>query len=266
VSLTCEAAQPHNSVSDNSLYKHIDPDLPPSARARQLLIWCAARSMARSTEAAASSLSKRKGKRTGKDRPPSLPPLSEKAAQVLKSVQEDVIRMLAERKIDTNVFAGPDEPPQKKKENAQNVRNRECQARFTQEIERFVAGFSCFDSSGRSADDWLARAEDEERAWAETERFYDARVAELTEMAKPSYYSSSSSAKAKGKQRADSDDFTPRINELPKEFHGGAKLALKVLAEDPYEKTPLAQQLDNLQFEVSRRGSFISSSTLADRV
>jgi kinetochore protein Mis13/DSN1 len=80
------------------------------------------------------SSSKRKAKNAGKD-----PPLSEKGAEVLKSAQDDVIRLLADRKIDTNVFNGSDTSNDKKiKENAQNVRNRQCQITYTAQIERLV--------------------------------------------------------------------------------------------------------------------------------
>jgi kinetochore protein Mis13/DSN1 len=84
------------------------------------------------------SSSKRKTKGAGKD-----PPLSEKAMEVLKIVQEDVIRLLAERKIDTSVFsASYDSSEANIKENAQNVRNRQCQITYTAQIERFVFTFS----------------------------------------------------------------------------------------------------------------------------
>src|ERR1700722_20429581 len=132
-------AHPHNSVSDSSFYKHIDSDLPPSARARQLLIWCSSRACSHTEKSVseASSSSKRKTKSAGKD-----PPLSEKAVEVLKIVQEDVIRLLAERKIDTSVFsASYDSNDDKIKENAQNVRNRQCQITYTAQIERFVFMF-----------------------------------------------------------------------------------------------------------------------------
>jgi len=133
-------------VSDTSFYKHIDPDLPPAARVRQLLIWCSSRAVANaeaSSEAATSTKRKGKGKRSAKDTkeplPDTGPALSEKAKKALKGTQEDVIRMLAQRKIDTGVFGGPGESKETVlKENAQNVRNRECHARFTAQIERYV--------------------------------------------------------------------------------------------------------------------------------
>ena len=62
------------------------------------------------------------------------------------------------------------------------------------------------------------------------------------------------SAKAKGKQRAisqDLDDYLPHVDELPEHFRGVAELALKVLAEDPKEKTPMVQRLEDLQLEVT---------------
>ena len=139
-------AQPHNSVSDTSFYKHIDPDLPPAARVRQLLIWCSSRAVGRAdagAEASTSTKRKGKGKRSAKDAkeppPDTAPVLSEKAKRVLRGVEDDVIRMLAERKIDTGVFGGPGGSKETIfKENAQNVRNRQCHIRFTAQIERYV--------------------------------------------------------------------------------------------------------------------------------
>ena len=100
---------------------------------------------------------------------------------------------------------------------------------------------------------WWGRAEAEERAWAETDRFYNARLTELDQASSSSSSFLSSSTKARGKQRANVEEAVePRIGELPERFKSGVRLALKVLAEGD-EKTPLDQQLDDLQFEV--RGS-----------
>ena len=118
-------AQPHSSVGDSSFYKHIDPDLPESARAAQLLIWCASRAMDESIEAASS--------KSGKD-----PPLPEKYVQVLKEVEEEVIKMLAEKKIDTNVYSPAGTAPQVVKENEQNVKNRAREVKFKADIARCV--------------------------------------------------------------------------------------------------------------------------------
>jgi hypothetical protein len=104
----------------------------------------------------------------------------------------------------------------------------------------------------------MRRAEAEDHEWAETDRLYAARLAELAEMAQPS---SSSSAKAKGKRRAEESesDARPRLDELPEKYHSGANMALKVVAEGLGEKTALARQLDRLQFEVRVMKYFFDS-------
>lgn len=129
-------AQPHTSVSESMFYKHIDVDLPEPQRAQQLLIWCANRAMNDFVdEHAPSSSSRRNVASAGKD-----PPLSPEDIQLLKSVQEEVIRMLAEKKIDTNVsgkFASVP-PPERTRTNEQNVRNRARETKFNEHIQRYA--------------------------------------------------------------------------------------------------------------------------------
>jgi kinetochore protein Mis13/DSN1 len=138
-------AQPHPSVSDSSFYKHIDCDLPDPHRARQLLVWSAARAMTRLSESSSSnsqSTSKPSSSGSGKDPPP----LDEHRKQILKTVQDDFIRMLAEKKIDTSVYGhGPDGKASDErplKPNEQNVKNKEREIKFREHIERFVVSLN----------------------------------------------------------------------------------------------------------------------------
>jgi kinetochore protein Mis13/DSN1 len=69
------------------------------------------------------------------------PALSPEGVQALKTVQEDVIRMLAEGKIETGrynqgILDGLAE--KHVKENAQNVRNRQCMTTYSAQIQRSV--------------------------------------------------------------------------------------------------------------------------------
>ncbi|KAI0052346.1 hypothetical protein FA95DRAFT_1387548 [Auriscalpium vulgare] len=107
-------AQPHSSVEEKAFHTHIDRDLPESSRARQLLIWCAAR-----TEAGA-----------GHPQEPcdKLPPLDASEARLVNDVRDAAIRMLAEGLIDTNVMSPAD-----------NKRNRAKKAQYTVDIERAQA-------------------------------------------------------------------------------------------------------------------------------
>ena len=128
--------QPHNSVSDGSFYKHIDVDLPDSERIRQLLIWSSLRAAATPT----SSTSKPSSS-TSQPPPPPLPPLSAKAVQVLKSVQEDVVKMLAEKTLDLSLYSSEAGSSSKTKPedllvNEQNVRNRHWEVTYSDHIKQ----------------------------------------------------------------------------------------------------------------------------------
>ena len=133
--LVFQLAQPHTSVRDSSFYKHIDVEQPEPQRAKQLLIWCSYRAMNELTgeQTQLSSTPRRSSTIPGKDPPP----LSSEDVQLLKGVEEEIIRMLAESKIDTNVFSSPEDPgtPVQLKENEQNVKNRAREVRFNEHIQ-----------------------------------------------------------------------------------------------------------------------------------
>lgn len=129
-----DLAQPHTSVRDSSFYKHIDVELPEPQRAQQLLIWCSHRAVTQLLEENAQlPSSRRSAKDPGKD-----PPLSDEDAKLIKEVGEDLVRMLAEKKIDTNVYSPPggDDTPRQLKENEQNVRNRAREVKFNAHIQK----------------------------------------------------------------------------------------------------------------------------------
>jgi kinetochore protein Mis13/DSN1 len=124
-------------VSDASFYKHIDSELPETLRLQQLLIWCTSRCPIGATQTSAKK--KTQSKRTTDAS--QLPPLSAVGVRVLESVKEDLIRKLAEKKIDTSLYnastASTAAAP--RAENAQNVKNRARKVKFTEQIERYVA-------------------------------------------------------------------------------------------------------------------------------
>lgn len=117
-------AQPHNSVSETSFYKHIDADLSDCERIRQLLIWCSLR-----------TLSGNPSSNSG-----DLPALNGEAVKLLKLAQEDVVRRLAEKKIELDFYSsGSSSQAQGDlRENEQNVRNRKWEVSYTNEIQRSV--------------------------------------------------------------------------------------------------------------------------------
>ena len=130
-------AHPHTSVSVSSFFKHIDCELPEPQRARQLLIWCSNRAMNElADQAPQASSSRQASTNSGKDPPP----LSTAQTELLKRTEESLMRMLAEKKVDTNVYGaggsqnGDAQHPLR--ENEQNIKNRAREARFNGHIQR----------------------------------------------------------------------------------------------------------------------------------
>ncbi|KAH8991190.1 Mis12-Mtw1 protein family-domain-containing protein [Lactarius akahatsu] len=184
--------QPHPSVNDTSLYKHIDSELPDPDRARQLILLCAARAPLPAP-------------REGKD-PPSQ--LSEKGVKLFQDMKDDLLLLLAERKIDLKGMRS-DEPGSatnrgvEVRANEQNVNNRGRTTRFNDAIN-------------------LAKAEDD--AWTAVGQFYNAYQESVMKELEQRQ-------RAKGKQRADPEEDL-RISELPEQFHNAVNLARSVLAKD----------------------------------
>jgi len=119
-------AQPHNSVSESSFFKHIDVDLQEPERIRQLLIWCSLRAASTLTSSSSASSTK-------------LPPLSAESVQILKAIQEDVVRKLAEKRIDLSFYSSESSILSGElRENEQNVRNRLCEVTYSNHIKQYV--------------------------------------------------------------------------------------------------------------------------------
>ncbi|KAH9957111.1 Mis12-Mtw1 protein family-domain-containing protein [Russula dissimulans] len=212
--------QPHSSVDDASLYKHIDSELPDRDRARQLIILCAARAPLPVP-------------REGKD-PPSEP--SEKGAKLLQELKDNMLLLLAERKIDMNVTAA-DQPGSAANgayipANEQNVNNRARTTRFKDEIR-------------------IAKAEDE--AWAAVSQYYnayqEAAVRELEQR-----------QKAKGKRRAVPEEDL-RISELPKPLQEASDLALSILAKDSTgEHNPHSHRWSELRYKTDELHALVNTA------
>ncbi|EJD07140.1 uncharacterized protein FOMMEDRAFT_165737 [Fomitiporia mediterranea MF3/22] len=188
---------PHTSVSDTSLYKHIDPEQPESERTRQLLIWVSSR-------AKDPSAHRNRGRKSISNQPSrdsDLPTLPPGGAELLQEIEDELIRQLAEKKIDTSAYSGPSgvNGSWKLKENEQNVKNRAREKLFTEQIEE---------------------RKKEDLAWAEVAQFYNAHQANVLSGISQK---SRASSKAKGKQRAGSQEpesLEPWENELPDVFRG----------------------------------------------
>ncbi|KAF5358957.1 hypothetical protein D9758_004902 [Tetrapyrgos nigripes] len=251
--------QPHKHVSESSFYKHIDADLPQSERLTRLLIWCSHRA-AQAFDPSSSSYVTH----------PDLPPLTTQEVETLKKAQEDVIRLLAEKKIDLMSSATPPRqssrvPPPK--ENEQNASNRRYEATYTDQIRKM---------------------EDENRTWARVEDFYDSYVKkekesmtkrkETIERMKNSTYPSQS-AKAKGKQKASEEDQEEDWNWLPSEAHVSDSsrsliaLSKSVLgirtggsSEREQSEKLLQQRMDDLEFNLDQLQEYVNVGRAATNV
>ncbi|KAG2153986.1 Mis12-Mtw1 protein family-domain-containing protein [Suillus clintonianus] len=256
-------AQPHATVSDSSFYKHIDCDLPDPQRARQLLVWSAARAMTRISEALTSSSpksqSKSKASSSGSGKDP--PPLDERRKQIMKTVQDDFIRMLAEKKIDTPVYGhGPDGlagDERNLKPNEQNVKNKEREIKFREHIER---------------------AEAEADAWTQADHFYNSYIANSKAdlERRRQALQPPSSAKAKGKQRAASqeplDDWgwlLPREDELSDAFREkiDPDLIKRIMSDVRSDSgNILDERIAGVHFKVDSLFSFVNSAVQTTNV
>jgi kinetochore protein Mis13/DSN1 len=114
-------------VSDFTLYKHIDPEVPESQRARQLLVWSAHRASSSTTHST----------QQGKDPPLKL---NSEGAKILRQVQEHTIKKLVDKLVDTSVYG--DDPSTSSstqlRANEQNVMNRGREEKFLARIDRYV--------------------------------------------------------------------------------------------------------------------------------
>ena len=73
---------------------------------------------------------------------PSLPALPATDASLLKEIQEEIIRQLADGKVDTSVYSPENNIDRSNlRENEQNVKNRAREKLFTEQIEEWAANF-----------------------------------------------------------------------------------------------------------------------------
>ncbi|RPD59709.1 hypothetical protein L227DRAFT_586562 [Lentinus tigrinus ALCF2SS1-6] len=243
-------SHPHTSVSVSSFFKHIDSELPEPQRARQLLIWCSNRAMNEPADQAPQASSSRESStNSGKDPPP----LSSAQADILKRTEESLIRMLAEKKVDTNVYGGAGsqngDAQRPLKENEQNVKNRAREARFNSHIQR---------------------SKQEAEAWRELSDSYDLhRKSVQADMEKRRR--ALAAAKSKGKERAnadDLDDWDVERRDLPEQFLSGGSvdLARQIVSGRSSSTAPLQDRLKDLEFTMDRLHTFTNSALQMTRV
>ncbi|KAI0789954.1 Mis12-Mtw1 protein family-domain-containing protein [Abortiporus biennis] len=242
--------QPHTSVSDSTFYKHIDVDLPEPQRAQQLLIWCSHRSLTEFLEEQSSSSSSSSSRQVAKHAGKDPPPLSPDDLRVLRGAQEDLIRKLAEKKVDTSVFTPPEKlaPDKPLKDNEQNVKNRAREKRFNEHIQRLKT---------------------EQDAWSEVEKFYKSLESNTLEEVRKRE-AELISGKSKGKQRATVDEMQSwqLEKDLPEHFLGanGVELAKRILASDSSQKSVLSKRMEDLELTADRLLSFAHSALQTTRM
>ncbi len=113
---------PHSSVPSDRFHRHTDPALPDPVRARHVLTWCASRSAPRPT-----------------DSQTRLPPLSHANAALLASLQDQIVKQLADATIDISLYSAKSKERPPAVENPQNERNRAAETTLLAHEEQYVS-------------------------------------------------------------------------------------------------------------------------------
>lgn len=102
---------PHSDIPASEFYKHISEDLPDPVRMKQLLAWCARRSI---------DESKLRPKVQGSETDEQI-----QAANIARTIEEEVLKDLIDNKITTSWYHQPDQPLNtlEKRPHPQNVNN-----------------------------------------------------------------------------------------------------------------------------------------------
>jgi hypothetical protein len=165
----------------------------------------------------------------------------------LRGLKDNVLRLLAERKIDLNATSidRPGSPANGSLDvqpNEQNVNNRARTTRFKDEIRMYGILFFLYSFWGADIDpDGRAKSEDD--AWASVAQFYNTYQETVVRGLEQRQ-------NAKGKRRAVPEDDL-RTSELSKPFQEASDLALSVLAKDSAgEHDPHSHRWSELRYKV----------------
>jgi len=122
---------PHSVPSDR-FYRHTNPALPDPARTRHVLTWCASRSAPRVT-----------------DSQTRLPSLSPANLALLASLQDQIVKQLADATIDISLYSAKSKERPPVVENPQNERNRATERSLLAHKERYVSTNTTLDTDAR---------------------------------------------------------------------------------------------------------------------
>ncbi|CCG82206.1 Kinetochore protein mis13 [Taphrina deformans PYCC 5710] len=118
---------PHPDIPASEFYKHISEDLPDPVRMKQLLAWCARKSI---------DDSKSRPSLHGKETDEQI-----QAANIARTIEEEVLKDLIENKITTSWYHQPDQPLTvlEKKPHPQNVNNAAKMKEMEEKIAQLEA-------------------------------------------------------------------------------------------------------------------------------
>lgn len=242
-------SQPHPTVPTSVYHKHLPPDLPEALRARHLLMWCASWA---TNQAPSASSTKSQSK-----------PLSTKDAKLAKDIQDEVMKLLAEGKLDTNVIGRGDRPqatpPANLAPHPQNVKNMKRKTDF-------ITG--------------ITQAKAEDAAWSELTQEYKGRhstIVSSLELQRDQL--SRSQDKGKAKEREVSD-WEPWDNELDDRWSEAATAARDSLRTNRQRRasvsgdssriraqSPISARLKTLGFKSDKLHQTVTTaSVLAEQV
>ncbi|KAJ7495693.1 Mis12-Mtw1 protein family-domain-containing protein [Mycena galericulata] len=200
---------PHPRVNEESFYKHVDRDVPSSEQLRQMLVWCASRAAG-----APSS-----------DLPPD-------DGAALQTVQQDMMRRLAERRIDLSLSRREDHDMDAtvKGKNAQNEKNMRWEHVYSKEIQEAEAEleewkrtqfrWEEYVEKQKKGTDGIRRARANQSKLPD-ERFLDERIRRGLQLAR------APPNPAAAKLRAALPNLTPALNALHTDLYA-ARTAVRV--------------------------------------
>ena len=176
---------PHSSVPSDRFYRHTDPALPDPVRARHVLTWCASRSAPRAT-----------------DSQTRLSPLSPANSALLASLQDQIVKQLADATIDISLYSAKSKERPPAVENPQNERYRAAEGTLLAHGERYVSTNTTLDTDARWLILWF-RCSHEDAVWSKVIQDYNTLQSQVLSGLQKA---PSSSGKGKGKEKLDLND------------------------------------------------------------